>query len=162
MKQELKIIVTTDQTPVKRKMGKRLSLNMISSITNQGKVQFMIYSDTMDAEKFISFITQLIKSSSTKIYVIVDNLRVHHANMVKEWLDTHKNEVEVFYLPSYSPELNPDEYLNCDLKQGISDKKMPKTKEDLIENVNQHMTMLQDKPDRVRKYFKHKSIKYAA
>ena len=150
------------KTPIKRKMGKCLSLNMISSVTNQGKVQFMFYHDTMDADKFIGFIKQLIKSSSKKVYAIVDNLRVHHAKIVKKWLEGHKHEVEVFYLPSYSPEMNPDEYLNCDLKQGISDKKMPKTKENLIENVNEHMNMLQSKPDRVKKYFEHKSISYAA
>ena len=130
------------KTPVKKKMGKRLSLNMISSITNQGKVEFMIYSDSMDADKFITFIRQLIKSSSKKVYLIVDNLRVHHAKIVKAWLEEHKDEVEVFYLPSYSPEMNPDEYLNCDLKQGLSNKRMPKTKEDLTQNVNEHMALL--------------------
>ena len=150
------------KTPVKRKMGKRLSLNMISSVTNQGKVQFMIYSDTMDADKFIEFIQQLIKSTTKKVFVIVDNLRVHHAKVVKKWLEEHQDEVEVFYLPSYSPELNPDEYLNCDLKQAMSDKKMPKTKDDLLNNVEQHMNMLTQKTDRVKKYFNHESIQYAA
>lgn len=143
-------------------MGKRLSLNMISSITNQGKVQFMVYSDTMNAEKFITFIIQLIKNSSKKIYIIVDNLRVHHAKVLRPWLEERKDKVEIFYLPSYTPEMNPDEYLNCDLKQGMSDKKMPKTTEDLAKNVNEHMVMLQKTPDRVKKYFQHKSIKYAA
>lgn len=150
------------RTPIKKKMSKRLSLNMISSITNQGKVQFMVYSDTMNTDKFISFIKQLIKSSSKKIYMIVDNLRVHHAKVLKEWLEKNKEKIEVFYLPSYSPEMNPDEYLNCDLKQGMSDKTMPKTKEDLNKNITSHMKMLQEKPDRVKKYFLHKSIKYAA
>lgn len=150
------------KTPVKMGMSKRFSVNMISSITNQGKVQFMIYSDSMNADKFVEFMEHLIKSSDKKIFLIVDNLRVHHSKIVKEWVEKNKEKIALFYLPSYSPERNPDEYLNCDLKQGLSVKTSPKTKEKLHENVKQHMEMLETKPDRIIKYFKHQSIKYAA
>ena len=89
--------------------AKRERVNMISSITNQGKVQFMIYDDKFTAQVFIKFLKQLIKQSSNKVFLIVDNLRVHHAKLVSEWLKGHTEKIEVFYLPSYSPELNPDE-----------------------------------------------------
>ena len=62
---------------------------------------------------------RLIKDAKRTVFLILDNLRVHHAKLVKAWLERHEDEIEVFYLPSYSPELNPDEYLNCDLKTGI-------------------------------------------
>lgn len=150
------------QTPVKKSMSKRFSVNMVSAITNQGKVQFMIYSDTMNAERFIEFMQQLIKSSSRKVYLILDNLRVHHSKIVKAWAEENKGEIALFFLPSYSPEKNPDEYLNCDLKQGLSAKKSPKDKETLQSNVKSHMVMLQNAPDRVIKYFKHEDIQYAA
>lgn len=150
------------KTPVKESMSKRFSTNMISAVTNQGKVQFMLYSDTMNSDKFIEFLEQLIKSSDKKIYVILDNLRVHHSRPVKEWAEKNKKKIALFFLPSYSPELNPDEYLNCDLKQGMSMKKSPKTKEKLQSNVQEHMQMLVESPERVKKYFKHKSIEYAA
>ncbi len=150
------------RTPVKEIMSKRFSVNMISSVTNQGKVQFMIYSDNMNSERLIQFMEQLIKSSDQKIYLILDNLRVHHSKVVKEWLEERKEKISVFYLPSYSPEKNPDEYLNCDLKQGISAKPAPKHKEKLKENVEAHMNMLQENPNRVKKYFKHVDIEYAA
>ena len=104
------------RTPVKRGMSKRFSVNMISSVTNQGRVQFMIYSDTMNSDKFIEFLGQLIKSSKKKLYVILDNLRVHHSKPVKQWAEENKKDIALFFLPSYSPELNPDEYLNCDLR----------------------------------------------
>jgi transposase len=135
---------------------------MVSAITNQGKVQFMIYSDTMNADRCIEFMQQLIKSNSRKVYLILDNLRVHHSKIVKEWVADNKEEIALFYLPSYSPDRNPDEYLNCDLKQGLSIKKSPKNKETLQNNVQNHMKMLQETPDRVAKYFKHNSIKYGA
>ena len=92
---------------------------MISSITNQGKVQFMIYSDAMNADKFVEFMEHLIKSSEKKIFLIVDNLRVHHSKIVKELgrkkQRKHRSFLLELTLPSYSPERNPDEYLNCDL-----------------------------------------------
>lgn len=154
----------TGKTPVKLSMSKRFSVNMISTVTNQGKVQFMIYSDTMNAQRLIEFMEHLIESSEKKIFLILDNLRVHHSKLVKEWLQKPeiKSEIEVFYLPSYSPDRNPDEYLNCDLKQGISNKKSPKNKETLSQNVQNHMEMLQTCPARVIKYFNHQSIRYAA
>lgn len=152
------------KTPVKKSMSKRFSVNMVSTVTNQGKVQFMVYSGTMNSDKFIEFLEQLIKGAWKKIYLILDNLRVHHSKPVKEWLQKEevRDSIELFFLPSYSPERNPDEYLNCDLKHGISNKKSPKNQEKLEENVKNHMHMLQSQPERVIKYFKHESISYAA
>ncbi len=97
----------------------RKSISMISSITNQGKVRFMVYKDAMNADLFIKFMGRLLKDAGRKVFLVVDNLRTHHSKPVKEWLDEHKDEIEVFYLPSYSPELNPDEYLNCDMKAAV-------------------------------------------
>jgi len=150
------------KTPVKKSMSKRFSVNMVSAITNQGKVQFMIYSDTMNSDRCIEFMQQLIKSSPRKVYLILDNLRVHHSKIVKQWVEENKERIALFYIPSYAPERNPDEYLNCDLKQGLSVKKSPKNKETLQNNVQNHMEMLLNNPDRVKKYFKHKDIQYAA
>lgn len=152
------------KTPVKQSMSKRFSINMISTVTNQGKVQFMIYKENMNAQKLIEFMEQLIKSSTKKVYLILDNLRVHHSKLVKDWLeqDDIKKQIAVFYLPAYSPEKNPDEYLNCDLKQGLSSKPSPKNLDKLNENLENHMKMLQENPQRVVKYFKHKDIQYAA
>ena len=150
------------KTPVRRTMGKRLSTNMISSITNQGKVEFMIYSGTMNADRFLKFLRQLIKNRERKVYLILDNLKVHHSKIVKKWVKKNERTIELFFLPSYSPEKNPDEYLNCDLKYGISEKPAPRNVEKLEKIVNEHMTMLQKNNKRVKKYFNHPEIRYAA
>ena len=92
----------------------------------------------------------------------MDNLRVHHSKLVKEWVEENKKDIALFFLPSYSPEKNPDEYLNCDLKQGMSAKPAPKNVAKLEENINLHMDMLKENPERLRKYFNHLDIKYAA
>ena len=150
------------KTPAIRLPAKRERINLISSITNQGKVRFMIYKDTMNAKKFIKFMKRLIKDANQKIFLILDNLRVHHAYVVKEWLEDHSDEIELFFLPSYSPELNPDEYLNCDLKAGVHSGVPARTKNQLTKKAISHLRMLQKKPKRVRKYFEHHQIAYAA
>jgi len=150
------------KTPVKKGMSKRFSINMISTVTNQGKVEFMIYSGTMNSDRFIKFLVQLIKDKEKKIFLILDNLSVHHSKPVKNWAEENKQSIELFYLPSYSPEKNPDEYLNCDLKQGLSMMPAPRNQEQLKDNVNKHMSILKDKPNRVKLYFKHPDIQYAA
>jgi transposase len=150
------------KTPIKKHMSKRFSINMISTVTNQGLVQFMIYKENMNADVLIKFLHQLIKYQENKVFLILDNLRVHHSKLVKEWVEEHKSEIELFYLPSYSPDRNPDEYLNCDLKYGLSEKPAPKTAEKLKDNLENHMKMLQKTPCRVASYFRHPSIKYAA
>jgi len=150
------------KTPVKLSKAKRFSVNMISTVTNRGKVEFMIYSGTMNSQRFIKFMEQLIKGKKKKTYLIIDNLRVHHSKLVKEWAEENINKIELFYLPSYSPEKNPDEYLNCDLKCGLSMKPSPKNEKQLKDNVENHMKMLQENQERVKKYFLHKDIKYAS
>lgn len=150
------------KTPVQSKMAKRLSLNMISTVTNQGKVRFMTYKGSMNSARFINFLKRLIKGINKKIYLIVDNLKVHHSKPVKEWVEKNNEKTALFFLPSYSPESNPDEYLNCDLKYGLSQKVSPRNEAQLRKNVQSHMKLLQNKPDRVIKYFNHVSIKYAA
>jgi len=104
----------------------------------------------------------LIKSSKKKVFSVLDNLRVHHAYVVQKWLLDHKDEIEVFFLPAYSPELNPEEYLNCNLMTGVHSGKPAQTKDQLKRKVNSHMRMLHKKPKRVASYFEHKCIKYAA
>jgi len=150
------------KTPVKKNMAKRFSVNMISTLTNQGQVEFMIYSGTMNSQRLIEFMKGLIKGKKRKIFLILDNLRVHHSKIVKAWEEENKSKIELFYLPSYSPEKNPDEYLNCDLKYGLSEKPSPKNEAELKNNIENHMRKLQGNQKRVKSYFKHEDIRYAA
>jgi len=131
------------RTPVKKNMAKRFSVNMISTVTNLGQVEFMIYSGTMNSQRLIEFMKYLIKGKKRKIYLILDNLRVHHSKLVKAWIQENETKIELFYLPSYSPEKNPDEYLNCDLKYGLSEKPSPKNEIELKINIENHMLLTQ-------------------
>jgi len=93
------------EKPVVNLVVKKSHVSMISSITNQGKVRFMMYQDAMNSEILINFMTRLTKDAGRKVFLILDNLRVHHGKNVKQWLEEHQEQMEIFYLPSYSPEL---------------------------------------------------------
>jgi transposase len=150
------------KTPVMEHTAKRFKINMISSITNRGKLRFMLYDQNMDAELFITFLDRLIQSNKTKVYLILDNLRVHHSRIVKAWVEEHHEQIALFYLPAYSPDLNPDEYLNNDFKRNVNKEHIPVTPEELRENTENFMKVLENNPTRIANYFKHPKIDYAA
>jgi len=150
------------KTPVMEHTAKRFKINMISSITNRGKLRFMIYEQNMDADLFVTFLERLIESSDKKIFLILDNLRVHHSKIVKTWVEEHQKQIALFYLPAYSPDLNPDEYLNNDFKRNVNAKHIPINKKELAVNTENFMSMLSDNPTRVANYFKHEKIAYAS
>ena len=142
--------------------GSRFSVNMISTITNQGKVRWMIYTGKMNAALFLVFLTRLIAGAVKKVFLIVDHLSVHEAAAVDEWLADKTDQIEVFYLPKYAPERNPDEYLNCDVKANINTDGLPKDREELKGKLHRFMQRLANLPARVASYFEHKYIEYAA
>jgi len=137
-------------------------VNMISTVTNQGKVRFMFYHGGLNASVFLDFLERLVRDANgRKIYVIIDNLRVHHAKMVREWVSRRSDLIALFYLPSYSPDLNPDEYLNNDLKNGIAKRSDGRMKGRLRKNAIAQMRRIQKQPSRVRNYFDAEPIRYA-
>jgi transposase len=150
------------KTPAVRMPAKRERVSMISTVTNQGKVRFMLYDKAMNAKTLIRFMTRLIKDADRKVFLILDNLRTHHSKPVRAWLEDHKAQIEVFFLPSYSPELNPDEYLNRDLKLSVHKGKPARTKSQLKRKTIGHLRKLQKLPRRVVGYFKNPNIAYAA
>lgn len=151
------------KTPVARTVGgTRHKLSMIATVTNQGKARWMIIDDAFDADKLIEFLGALIKDADRKVFLILDNLRVHHSKLVKAWVAERIDQIELFYLPSYSPQLNPEERLNADLKQEMSKRVPVRTKTKLREAANDHMQMLERTPERVIAYFQDRRVRYAA
>jgi len=150
------------KTPAILLPAKREHISLISAITNQGKVRFMVYQNALNADTLIKFLKRLIKDADRKVFLVLDNLKVHHSKLVKEWLAIHNEEIELFFLPSYSPELNPDEYLNCDLKSGIHSGIPARTSSQLKGKAISYMRKLQKLPEKVRRYFRHPKIAYAA
>jgi hypothetical protein len=131
------------KTPVTMAVyGARQKLSMIATVTNQGKTRWMIVDEAFDADKLIEFLQALIKDTGKKVFLILDNLRVHHSKKVKTWVAERQEQIELFYLPSYSLELNPQERLNADLKWEMGKRVPVRTKVKLRQVANDHMTML--------------------
>ena len=148
------------QTPVVPSFSKVEKINMISAINNKGTCRFMCYEDSMTQQRFIEFMTRLAKDSDKKVLFIVDNLRVHHGKLVQKWLGKHADEIEVFYTSPYSPEINPDEYLNHNLKQSVHSGILPHTKADLVYKTHCFMRKLQKCPSKVQRLFNHPNLEY--
>ena len=150
------------QTPVLTQTAQKFSTSMIAAVSNRGLMRFKLYKGALNVAIFIDFLKRLIKDAKQKVFLIVDNLRVHHAKAVQEWLAQHKDEIEIFYLPAYAPEHNPDEYLNNDLKQTIKNKPRAKTLDDLVTTTSSILKSIQKRPNRVKSYFHAKHVRYAA
>jgi transposase len=143
-------------------VAQRKSVSFLSTITNQGKVRFMVLPGPLSAPILIGFMRRLIRDAERKVILILDNLNVHKAAKVRAWVHAHRAEIAVCYLPPYAPELNPDEYLNGDLKLGVATRAPARTKPDLLHATRSHLRTLQRRPARVRRYFEHPRVTYAA
>ena len=150
------------QTPVIRVNNKRHGLSVISTVTNKGQMRWKAFDGALNSDILIDFLRRLVKDAGRKVYLILDNLRVHHSKPVKAWLAEHKHEIEVFYLPSYSPELNPNEMANADLKQAVTKLAPARTKLQLVKATARHLRSVQRQPARIKSYFEHEPVRYAA
>jgi len=142
--------------------AKKFRINMISAVTNSGKMMFSLYDDAINTDRFIDFLEKAIASSEKKLFMVLDNLRVHHAKVVKQWIEEHHEQIELFFLPAYSPDLNPDEYLNQDYKKNANKHQPPTTKKQLEKNTKAYMHSLQANPEKIASFFQHPAVQYAA
>jgi transposase len=150
------------RTPELKKPARKLGLNPISTVTNEGLLRFMVYENALTAPLPILFPSRLIQDRPTKVFLILDRLRVHRCKAVQRWVEAHSERIEVFYLPAYSPELNPDELLNSELK-GVLHSGLPAAdKPALKHKARRHRLRLQRQRYRVRRYFRHPKVAYAA
>ena len=155
--------IGTHNKPILEHTAKKFKVNMISAITNTGKSMFSLYDESINIDRFIDFCKKIIESNNgKKVYLIVDNLRVHHAKLVRAWEEENSKYIRLFYLPAYSPDYNPDEYLNQDYKQTANRNNVPKDKEQLRRNTEKYMLSLQNNPQKVANFFKHPKVKYAS
>lgn len=150
------------KTPILRIPVRRSSVSVISALTNQGTVRFMIYKGALSPEILLRFLRRLIQGRKRPIFVILDNLRVHKARKVASWIERNASRIQIFFLPPYSPELNPDEYLNGDFKRGVYTGVPPRSAADLRRQAFSQLRSIQRSPHRVRAYFQHPAIRYAA
>ena len=151
-------------TPTTSGTGKRFRMNMLSAITNRGHLAFMVFKSRFTSRIFLRFLRRLVKEPhpKRKVFLIVDSHPVHRSRMVREWLEAHTNQIEMFFLPGYSPDLNPDEMLNQDVKSNAVGKRRPHNLPQMMRIVRGYLVKRRCSPDLVRRYFHEQSVRYAA
>jgi transposase len=153
------------QTPVVLGTGQRFRCNMISAITNRGRLAFMIFRQRFTARVFLNFLGRLLRltrKNRRKLFLIVDGHPVHKSRAACRWLAEHAERIRIFSLPSYSPELNPDELLNQDVKTNALGRIRPENVHEMMSNVRSYLRITQARPRLVRNYFRERHVQYAA
>lgn len=142
--------------------AKRIARSMILAVSNRGLMRFMLDEGALNADRLIAFLRRLIGDVGQKVFLIVDNLKVHKAHKVQAWVKSHAHEIELFHLPSYAPDHNPTEHLNNDLKQQLRQQPQSRSEPELIERTRSVLRAIQRAPDRLRAYFRPEPVRYAA
>lgn len=150
------------QTPVIPGTGERFRGNMISTITNRGQLYFMVFTGRFNGKVCIAFLRRLLRQVPQKIFLILDRHPVHKAAEVEHWLAARADRLRLFWLPAYSPELNPDELLNQDVKTNAVGRQRPRNREEMLGQVRSYLHSTQRRPDLVRNYFQGRHVQYAA
>lgn len=148
------------KTPVVKATGARFSMNMLSAVNALGHFRFMTVEGRINAGVFMEFLERLITGMEQKIFLIVDGHPTHKAKMVKQFVQENNKKIELFFLPAYSPELNPDELAWAHVKAKIA-KTTAQTKAELKRSVKRAMKQLQKMPDIVKSFFHAPSCAYA-
>ncbi len=150
------------RTPLVRVCHRRAGLSLISAVTNRGELRWMVVDGAVNAPTFIRFLQRLVRDARRKVFLILDRLKAHRARLTRDWLAEHRSEIEVHYLPPYSPELNPDEGVNADLKQAVPRRAPARSKQQLKRATISHMRSLSKRPKRIRAIFRNRQFRYAA
>lgn len=150
------------RTPVVKQTGQRFSLNMISAISPKGQLRFMVTRNRIGASVFVQFLKRLMPGCGKPIFLIVDGHPTHKARLVKTCLERMKGKLKLFYLPPYSPELNPDEYVWNDVKNNAVGRSIITNTKNLRSAATSRLRYLQKNPHHVRTFFNSETTRYAA
>lgn len=149
------------QTPIARTTGTRTSLNLISAITTRGALHFSTFEGKLESSTFIEFCKRLMQDTKGPVFLIVDGHPVHRSKAVKEFVDSTKGQLRLFHLPSYSPELNPDEWVWKNIKADrVGRAGIATTKGDLPSKVIAALGRLKELPHLIRGFFADPNLRY--
>ncbi|MFD5937314.1 IS630 family transposase [Streptomyces sp. NPDC060333] len=147
-------------TPIVRRTGNRFSVNAMSAISTRGRMHFMVFTESFDAKVMCRFLARIVGHFDRKVHLIVDRHSAHRSRTVRAWLAGHKDEIELHFLPSYSPELNPDELVNADLKRSLPHTHRARNQAELAAETRRFFHRRQRQPHIVRGYFGGPHVRY--
>jgi transposase len=136
---------------------------MISAISNAGRLRFRLFVGSFNGPVFIEFLGRLLRDCrGQKVHLIVDGHPVHHAKLISAWVGRHADQIELHFLPGYSPELNPVELLNHDVKANAAGRRRPRSASELRDELHGYLRRRQRQPQVLVRFFNHPTTRYAA
>jgi transposase len=151
------------KTPIIKGTGKRFRVNMISAVSNAGRLRFRLFTGSFTGAVFVDFLGRLLRDGGgRKIHLIVDGHPVHRAKAVSAWVGRHGDRIELHVLPGDSPELNPVELLNHDVKANAAGRRRPRSAGELRAELHGYLRPRQRQPQVLVRFFDHPSTRYAA
>ena len=150
------------QTPVQPLPGKRFGVNYIATVTNLGVLRFLVFGGRFTAAVLLVFLARLLAGRPGKIDVILDGHPSHRAKKVQAWVAARAERIRLVFLPPYSPELNPAEYLNNAVKTNAQRAGRARNKDKLASKVRGYLRATQKVKDVIQGYFQAKHVTYAA
>ena len=142
--------------------GQRFRCNVLSTITNRGRLAFMVFRSRFTTPVFLRFLRRLLRHVRRPVFLIMDRHPVHVARAVDRWVAQRPDRLRLFFLPGYSPGLNPDEFLNNDVKANALGRRRPREATELVTSVRSYLRSTQRQPAIVQSYFQAPSVQYAA
>jgi len=149
------------KTPTLPVASAHIGVNMISGITNSGKLRYHFYRGKFSQDIYMSFLTRIIRSTDKKVFAIVDNSSTHRGKLVQKWKESQTAHLTIFHLPSYAPHLNPVEYLNNNLKRVLLKKGYSVNEAEVERKAMSIMRSIQSTKNRVESFFDNEHVKYA-
>lgn len=150
------------QTPIVEGTGQRFGTNVISAISNKVYLQFRVFKQRFTAPVFIDLLGRLIRQADgQEVILILNGPPVHRAKNVRRWVELHDDQIELQFLPGYSPELNPTELLNQDVKSNALGRRRPGDQDELIDDTRPYLRSTQRCPHLVARYFDEEHVTYA-
>ena len=151
------------QTPVVKGTGQRFKTNVLAAVSNTGTLRFRVFDERFTGPVFLDFLKRLVRQNAgKKVVLIVDGHPAHRAKLVREWVAAHPELIELHFLPGYSPELNPAEMLNQDVKNNALGRRRPRSLTDMVRDLRAYLRSRQRQPHVVARYFHERHVTYAA
>lgn len=148
------------ETPIIHNTGSRFSINLISAISPRGELRFKTIQGNMNTDAFLGFLKALVQDVDKPVFLILDNHPAHHARRVRDYVESLDGKLRLFFLPPYSPELNPDESVWGYIKYHHVGKKIINSKEQLRSTVYRQLRRLQKLPRLLKSFFGHPDLAY--
>jgi transposase len=150
-----------NKTPVVTVNQQRGSYNVLSAVTATGELDFDIEEAPINGKRYIEFLEKLLKGRTHPLIVIADNASFHRSKEVRDFVRSHRHQIRLFFLPPYSPEMNPDEQVWNEIKHRHLEKEPIKNKSDLNRRIDFLLRVLKEKAEKVRSFFRLPNTRYA-